>query len=265
MTCLDPKAGSRGSLRLSLMQPYFFPYLGYFSLIRHSDLWVVFDSPQFIKGGWIERNRILHPADGWCYIRVPLVKHPSSTPINQVKIRTSEPWREKLLAQVVHYKSAPYYSLVVSFLKDALDTTAKDIAALNVHLLEKCCRYLEMPFHYTQFSALPVSTMTAPSPDEWGLLTTQAFGAGEYLNAAGGLTFFDRSKYERAGIRLTFVRPRLRPYDQNRNTFQGGLSILDVMMFNDPRAIREMLDDVEFIHGGAVPVADSCATETRNG
>ena len=47
--------------RVGSMQPYFLPYLGYFSLIKHADIWVVFDTPKFIRHGWIERNRILSP------------------------------------------------------------------------------------------------------------------------------------------------------------------------------------------------------------
>ena len=232
------------------MQPYFLPYLGYFSLIRHTDLWVVFDSAQFMKGGWIERNRVLHPLEGWCYIRVPLVKHPISTPIADVRVRSGEPWRERIFAQLAHYKkTAPYYVQVVSFLKDALDTNLEGIAALNVHLLAKCCCYLEVPFHYTTFSTSSLSAMKVDSPDEWGLRAATAFNAVEYINAPGGISFYDRDKYQRAGVCLTFLRPRLRRYDQKRDHFVSGLSIIDVMMFSEPAAIREMLDDVERISG----------------
>jgi hypothetical protein len=235
-----------------MMQPYFFPYLGYFSLIRHTDIWVVFDSAQFRRHSWIERNRVLHPLEGWLYIQVPLVKHPRSTPIMDVKIRTEEPWRERLLAQLVHYrKVAPYYAQVISLIRDALDINLERIAALDVHVLEKCCRYLDIPFKYTVFSSSSISGIKANSPDEWALETAKAFGATEYINPPNGRALFDNAKYESAGVRLTFLEPRMSQYDQRRERFESHLSIIDAMMFNEPTAIRGMLDKVDLVSGSA--------------
>jgi hypothetical protein len=246
-------SNGQGGLRLGMMQPYLFPYLGYFSLISHTDLWVVFDSAQFIRHGWIERNRVLHPLAGWSYIQVPLVKHPQFTLIKDLRIRREEPWRERILAQLVHYKKvAPYYAQVISLLKDALDTNLEGIAALDVHLLEMCCRYLEIPFRYSIFSTSSIRDFKANSPDEWALQTAKAVGATEYINPPGGISFFDNAKYESAGVQLTFLKSRLRQYDQRRDHFESGLSIIDVMMFNEPRTIRDMLDEVDLIPGDAV-------------
>ena len=73
-------------MKLGIMQPYFFPYLGYFDLIHSVDKWVVFDTPQYIRHGWVNRNRILHPESDWQYIIVPLKKHPRNTPIKEIEI-----------------------------------------------------------------------------------------------------------------------------------------------------------------------------------
>lgn len=214
---------------------------------------MVFDSARFAKGGWIERNRVLHPRDGWSYIRVPLVKHPGPTPIKDIRIRMQEPWREKLFAQLAHYRRiAPFYAQVIALLKEALDANFESIAALNVELLMMCCRYLGVPFRYRIFSNSTSSGIKAGSADEWGLQTAKAFGAAEYINAPGGMTFFDNTKYERGGVRLTFLRSRFRPYDQRREHFESGLSIIDAMMFNESSTIRDMLDEVDFLPGAAV-------------
>ena len=59
-------------MRLGMMQPYFFPHLGYFSLVEHVDVFVLFDTAQFIRHGWVDRNRILKPGgEDWQYVRVP--------------------------------------------------------------------------------------------------------------------------------------------------------------------------------------------------
>ena len=89
------------------MQPYFFPYLGYFSLIKATNNWIVIDSVQFIRHGWIERNRIFNPQSDWQYIKVPLVKHSRNTLIKNIKIRKEENWKQKIFAQLMCYKKKP--------------------------------------------------------------------------------------------------------------------------------------------------------------
>ncbi len=261
MTSGNPEAFRR----VGLMQPYFLPYLGYFSLIKHTDVWVVFDTPQFIKNGWIERNRILRPGDGWQYINVPLVKHPHTAPIKDVLIRDHEPWKARILAQIYHYKAfAPYYRIVREFLEDNLACGADTICSLDVHLMAEVCKYLGVPFRHLVYSQASLSIGAVADSDEWALEVTKALGGQEYINAPGGADFYDNAKYEKAGIKLTFLKPRLLPYQQRNNKFESGLSIIDVMMFNDPHAIRDMLDDVEFIPGGAADSVDVGGPESRH-
>ena len=90
--------------KVGIMQPYFFPYLGYYSLIAHTDQFILFDGVQFMRHGWIERNRILKPNEGWQYVAAPLEKFPFGTKIRHVKVRQAEDWKGKLLRQLEHYK-----------------------------------------------------------------------------------------------------------------------------------------------------------------
>ena len=97
-------------MKLGVMQPYFFPYLGYFDLINISDQWIVFDTVQYMRQGWINRNRILHPKEGWQYIIVPRKKHRRQTAIKDVEVSADPEWRRRILAQIQHYqKGAPCY------------------------------------------------------------------------------------------------------------------------------------------------------------
>jgi len=230
------------------MQPYFLPHLGYFSLIKYTDEWVVFDTPQFIRHGWIERNRTLKPVEGWQYIKVPLEKHRRETPINQVRIQSHEPWHGKILAQIEHYKKiAPYYGETLAFLRDALAFESDAISTLNVHLLKKACAYLGIPFRSRIFSECNLKLPPVTAPDEWALYISLALDAKEYVNPPGGQAFFDRTKYDRHGLRLTFLAPNHKPYDQKRPVFEPQLSIVDVMMFNSPAQILQMLDDFSLL------------------
>jgi hypothetical protein len=231
--------------KLGIMQPYFLPHVGYFSLIKYTDEWVVFDTPQFIRHGWIERNRILRPREGWQYIKVPLEKHRRETPINQVRIRVGEPWRELIMAQIAHYKKiAPYYEEVITFLREALAYETSMISAMNVHLLKKVCSHLGIPFCFRVFSECNLELSPVKAPDEWALNISLALGAAEYVNPPGGDSFFDRKKYDQHNLHLTFLATNMRRYDQKRAVFEPQLSILDVMMFNSKSEILEMLDDI---------------------
>lgn len=235
-------------MKLAAMQPYFFPYLGYFGLIKHSDRFLIGDNVQFIKGGWIARNRILKQEQGWQYIGVPLVKHLLNTMIRDVKICVSEPWQLKIFNLLRHYKrKAPYYEEVVRFLEEVLSYKTDSISDLNVHLLSETCRYIGIPFRGIAFTDLEFMIEDVNAPDEWALNICKATGADTYINPPGGMEFYDRSKYARAGVTLQFLKVNLRPYDQRRTPFEEGLSIIDVMMFNTPREIQSMLDEYELL------------------
>jgi hypothetical protein len=233
-------------MNLGIMQPYFFPYLGYFSLIKNTDSWIVFDTPQFMRQGWIERNRILDQIGGWQYIMVPLEKFRRETPINQVKIKQDGKWQQRMISQLNHYKKkAPYFNAVTGLLQEGLFFETDSISALNVHLLDAVCRYLEIPFHYSVLSEMSLDLGQVDAPDEWALQISKCVGADAYINPPSGKEFYDRSKYEKNGIDIRFLCQRLDSYPQLYAEFIPGLSILDVMMFNDAETIRTMLDNFE--------------------
>jgi hypothetical protein len=233
---------------LAGMQPYFFPYLGYFALIKQSDLFIIADTVQYIERGWIERNRILKPKDGWQYIKVPLARHSHKAMIKDVRIRTDVPWREKVFRQLEHYKKkAPYYSEVVSFLREAMLNNKDSITILNTHLLSETCKYIGISFNTEIFSELNVNIDHPEDADEWALNTCKSLKYSTYINPPGGESFYERSKYVKSGIKLKFLRLNLRPYHQGGEYFQEALSIIDVMMFNSPPEIRAMLDDYQFL------------------
>src|ERR1700761_8598999 len=107
------------TMKLAIMQPYFFPYLGYFQLIHHADRFILFDDVQYIRHGWINRNRILKPAEGHQFIIAPLADHGRDALIKEVYVKDGYDWKEKILRQVEHYKKrAPYYNDVAGLLID---------------------------------------------------------------------------------------------------------------------------------------------------
>lgn len=232
-------------MKAGIMQPYFFPYLGYFSLIKHTDRFILFDTVQFIRHGWIERNRILKQNDGWLYIQAPLVKSGRDTLIKDVEINNKENWKNRILSQLQPYKkNAPNYFQVVKMVQEIFQEDFQNIVQLDKKCLEKVCEVLSIDKKIKVFSEMNLEIETASEPDEWALHICKALGnVDEYWNPPGGMSFFDRSKYENEGIELKFQKVNLLPYNQKREPFEAGLSILDVMMFNSNEEIHKMLDN----------------------
>ena len=225
------------------------PYIGYISLIKHTDVFILFDTVQFIRHGWIERNRILKQNGGWQYIQIPLIKdNGRDTVIKDVKINNAENWKQRILAQLQHYKKiAPYYFRVINLLKELFANDFDDITHLNQKSLQLVCDYLGFQRDFPIFSEMNLSIEEVNAPDEWALNICKAMNVSSYINPIGGSEFFDRKKYEKSGIDLKFQQMKLDEYDQKRLPFEEGLSILDVMMFNSPDDINVMMDHFELL------------------
>lgn len=236
-------------MRLGIMQPYFLPYLGYFSLIKHTDSFILFDPVQFIRHGWIERNQILKPVSGRQYIAVPLQKYSRDTIIKDIKINNSTDWRDLIFRQLEHYrKRSPFYDITVEVLRTAFDIDTDSIVELNQNVLKKVCEYIDVRLNVGIFSEMNLKIEEAKAPDEWALNICKALGnIDEYWNPEGGMGFFDQNKYKTAGVKINFLKINLPVYSQRRAEFNPGLSIVDVMMFNDPKSINTMLDDYSLL------------------
>jgi len=229
------------------MQPYFFPYIGYFSLIKHTDEFIIFDAVQFIRHGWIERNRILKQGGDWIYVKAPLKKFEQATQIKDVEIDNTQEWKAKINAQLQTYKKiAPFYKEIRLLIDDIFDDSYSDIVSLNKAILEKVCGYIGFEPKISVYSEMNLEIEPPQAPDEWALNICKALGdVSEYWNQPGGASFFDKSKYDNAGIDLRFIHVNLEQYDQKLPKFEAGLSIIDVLMFNAPEKINEMLDNYE--------------------
>ena len=237
-------------MKLGIMQPYFFPYLGYFALIKYTDKWIVFDTVQYIERGWINRNRIINPTKPEdMYINIPLVNHHRDILIKDVLISNNENYKEKILSQLwtAYKKRANYFNNVYKLVEDVLSLNTRSITELNVYALKKVNDYLNIPFDYEIFSEMNLAIDEVHDSGEWALNISKALNASEYVNPTGGIELFDKEKFDQNDIALKFLRINLKPYNQKKAKFIEGLSIIDVMMFNDIETINKMLEDYEII------------------
>lgn len=239
-------------MKVGIMQPYFMPYIGYFSLIKHTDLFILFDPVQFIRHGWIERNRVLKQDEGCLYIQVPLIKNNSrETLIKDCLIDNTQVWQSKILSQIQHYKKkAPYYFKVLHLLNEIFEKKYDDIVSLNKASLEIICNYIGFEKVLPVFSKMDLNIEMPNEADEWALNICTALKGNDtihYINPIGGQVFFDAEKYKKKGIELSFQNMSVTAYDQKRDTFEAGLSIIDVLMFNSPEEVNKMLDQYQLI------------------
>ncbi len=233
------------------MQPYFFPYIGYFQLIGAVDRWVVFDVVQYIERGWMNRNRILSPniEKEWSYVFVPTVNHEHGEVISSVKIDNSVGWQGTILGQLSYYKKirAPYYEQVTELLAESTSDTIHLIGELNVQTLKRSCEYIGIAFNYDICSKMDLDFSNVKQPGDWALEISKQTNADTYINPTGGIGLFDKEKFRKEGIHIDFLKPKEVHYKQSRRTFVPWLSILDVMMFNSKDEIKKMLNEYELV------------------
>ena len=237
------------------MQPYFFPYLGHFALIANCDRWVVFDITQYTPKTWMNRNRVLHPSGGTMWVTVPLANSSQSILTHQARISDPAGAHRSIRGRLSHYKRfAPHYRDVLDLFDAAFARSTGDgLVALDVAALEVVCAYLELPWQPAIGSELELELDPSPGPGGWAPAIAEALGADAYLNPAGGRALFHPDDFARRGIELSFLEMPVFRYDTGPFEFEPHLSILDVMMWNPPAAIRAALADATIIATAETP------------
>lgn len=221
---------------LAIMQPYFFPYVGYFQLLHAADMFVFYDDVHFIKNGWINRNRILANGEPQ-WLTVPCRGASPNKLIMDVEHMLDQRQRRRLLNSIrCAYGGAPFFDVVYPLVEAVLRFECRQISELAIESVERCARYLGIETSlYTSSESYPVRELRGA--DRLIDICSQA-GAGSYLNAPGGRELYGRTYFRQRGVDLAFVESARITYPQGRGEFVPNLSIIDVIMFNDPVRIR---------------------------
>jgi WbqC-like protein family len=222
------------------MQPYFLPYIGYFQLIHAVDSFVVYDDVKYTKRGWINRNRFLSKGKPETF-SVPLQKDSDSLSISQRRV--SEGFRRDKLERRLQsaYARAPF-SDCFPLVRRILNYEDTNLFGYLLHSLKVVCEYLGISTPVTISSTLDCDQARLRSQEKV-LAICEAQRADHYLNPIGGLELYQREAFAARGIELSFLRSGDIRYSQGSSEFVPSLSILDVMMFNSPKTIREFLGE----------------------
>ncbi len=225
-------------MRLAIMQPYFFPYIGYFQLIAAVDQFVVYDNIKYTKKGWVNRNRILQNGKDVTF-SLPLKGDSDALNVCQREL-AADFNREKLLNQLRGaYRCAPYFEQTWSLLEEVLRNTEHNLFGFIHHALASTCKHLDISTAILVSSEIDIDH-TLKGQDKV-LALCQALGATTYVNAIGGLELYSKDAFQKRGIELAFIRSKPFEYTQFGGDFVSWLSIIDVMMFNPLADIRECI------------------------
>lgn len=229
-------------MKLAIMQPYLFPYLGYFQLIRAVDAFVVYDDVNYIKGGWINRNFILAEGDKQL-ITLPLQGASPNQLINQITVGNGQ---NKLIETIRHrYGKAPQFSAVYVLVENILKQHEKNLARFLDYQLRQICDYLGL--HPKWYMSSSLKKDNELRGQDKVLAICEELGATHYINVPGGKSLYDREAFASRGMQLSFVQPKAVAYRQFGNEFTSNLSIIDVMMFNDKTKCAKLLEEYELV------------------
>lgn len=225
------------------MQPYLFPYIGYFQLINAVDKFVFYDDVNFIKNGWINRNRILIN-NAAKYLTVQLKDASAFKLIKEIEFTDN---REKLLRTIeMAYKKAPMFPDVLPVIEDCLKFKTTQISELAIYTVMKTCGYLGLSIGFETSSEKYAQNRGKERADRLKAICTLN-NADTYINPEGGVELYSKEDFKSSGINLFFLKSEIQSYRQFNEQFVPGLSIIDVMMFNSVDDIQKMLNQYEIV------------------
>lgn len=230
-------------MRLGIMQPYFFPYIGYWQLLNAVDQYVIYDDVNYINRGWINRNRILINGRAH-YYNLPLQGASQNKLINALEWKNDESSKRKMLNTLqMSYARAPYYREVCHLLETVIQYDEANVALYLKNQIELISKYLEI--NTTLLLSSEIKKDNQLRGESKIIEICRILDADTYINAIGGQALYSRALFNAAGIKLHFLHSREIIYSQFKYDFVPNLSIIDVLMFNSREKVQEMLSECD--------------------
>jgi WbqC-like protein family len=220
---------------VSINQPCYLPWLGYFDRIVKSDLHVVLDHVQFEKNSVTNRNKI-RTAEGWQWLTVPVRTKGrfGDLAVNLIEVEDNRRWADKHWKSLEqHYRRAPYFPEHAEFFREVYTRPWRRL----FELISETNRYI--------FGALGMAPVIRFS-SEFGLQSRKeelvldlcrAVGATHYISGPFGREYLSLPAFESAGIGVTFHDYQHPTYDQAYPGFQPHLSVVDLLFNHGLRSL----------------------------
>lgn len=229
-------------MKIAIMQPYFMPYIGYFQLINSVDKFIIYDNIQYIKGGWINRNRILSNGNDKIFT-VPLKK--GSNYLNVVDRFLSDSYEKdkvKILNVIKStYKKSPYFEEIYELILKCFNSKKNNLFEFVLESIKIINNYLNIKTPIVISSSIEIDHSLKSQNKVISICKNQK--GSVYINPIGGIDLYDKIVFEQNGIDLKFIKSNLIEYKQFDNQFIPWLSIIDVLMFNSKEQIKNYLNN----------------------
>lgn len=237
-------------MTIAIMQPYIFPYIGYYQLISAVDKFIIYDDVNYIKQGWINRNKILINNKEQLFA-VPLEGSSSFKLIKEtgLSIKSYKTWEKKFFRSIEQsYRKAPNFKECFELI-EAVFSKSKDpdttIAYLATVSIIEVFNYLGISNNIVLTSAIYNNEHL--SGEERVIDICLKEKAKRYVNPEGGQHLYSQKKFGEKGLELNFIKPQLEEYNQFNMPFVKGLSIIDILMFNSKEKVNQMLNNYYLI------------------
>lgn len=232
-------------MKIAIMQPYVFPYLGYFQLINAVDTFVFYDDVHFIKKGFINRNFILSN-NGKLLFTIPCKKVSQNKLIKEVELNFDSKERRKFLSTIQHnYSKAPHFEIIFELLKSMiLGSKSVYISELAIESIQLISNYLQIKTDFKKSSEYHAKSQGMEKTERL-IHISKSENAKSYYNPIGGELLYSKSIFNTNCIDLYFLKSIPISYKQFNDDFVANLSIIDVLMFNSVEEIRLYLDGFE--------------------
>lgn len=213
---------------LAIMQPYFFPYIGYFQLIATVDQFIVYDNIKYTKKGWINRNRMLQGGKDVMF-SLPLKSDSDYLDVREREL-AADFNRDKLLNQFKGaYRRAPYFEKTFPLVEQIVRHEDTNLFRFLHHSIVEICKHFGLTTEISISSGIPIDHELTGQDKVLALCA--ATGASTYVNAIGGMELYSKQAFSEKGIELKFIKSKPFMYTQFGDEFVPWLSIIDVMMF----------------------------------
>lgn len=229
-------------MTVAIMQPYFFPYIGYWQLLNTVDTFIIYDNIEFTKKGWFHRNNFLMNGEKTLF-SIPLKK--DSDYLDVVERYLSDDSKKeitKIIRQLDNvYRKAPYFKTVFPLIKNLFDCNEKNLFKYIYNSIKQLSDYLEIDTKIIISSSLNIDHSLKGQDKVIAL--NKSVNATKYINSIGGIKLYDFEKFKQEKIELFFLKSNIPRYKQFDNEFVPYLSIIDILMFNDKDSIKKQLNN----------------------
>jgi arginyl-tRNA synthetase len=218
---------------VSIHQPQYLPWLGYFDKIERSDVFVFLDNVQFKKNEWQNRNKIKTDQQ-WQWLTVPVI-HKFGQKIDEVEINNTVRWGKKhLTALMTHYSKAPFFKEHIAFFEQTYAQEWKILSDLNMHLIQYLAKALGIS--NTEFF-ISSEYISREEPTERLVDLCKHAGGDVYLSGKDGAKYLNLDEFEKEGIQVIFQDYNHPQYAQLYGNFEPYMSVIDLLFNCGPESL----------------------------